>query len=80
MGLETGSYDRRGSVLSPSGWVDEHTIQNQTRSPSPDEIKLDREFEHKPARNNVNHNIPNIVIARHRTNTETQYADTEVIV
>lgn len=62
--------------MSPSGWSDDHHTPTHvaTRSPSPEET--DKKFEHKIHR--PKNDVPNIVIARHRTNTETQYADTEV--
>lgn len=71
-----GSFDRRGSVLSPSGFYDDHPSSlfvhfGHAGSPSSDVT----DGKESPKSNTT---IPSIVVGRQRCGPEAQYADTEV--
>ncbi|XP_044256007.1 probable phosphorylase b kinase regulatory subunit alpha isoform X1 [Tribolium madens] len=74
LGMEGNStIERRGSMFL-TNWqdtVDNATQLDHARSPSPESTpQMAKDFQRK--------NIPNINVTRHKTNSETQYADTEV--
>lgn len=69
------SLERRGSMFfSPTTLdaLDHAHYHEHLRSPSPEEAKKEIKLE-KPKKD-----IPVISINRHKSNSETQYADTEV--
>lgn len=72
------SLERRGSMyFSPTALdaVDHAHIHEHVRSPSPEEARISK---HDIKPNKPKKDIPVININRHKSNSEAQYADTEV--
>lgn len=69
------SLERRGSLFFTASMLDavDHSVHKEHRSPSPDHLPKLFPTTEKPKRE-----IPSISISRHRHQSETQYADTEV--
>lgn len=75
--METGIFERKGSVFFPVGALDvtdSAAQHHQLRSPSPEETKPEKKEKAKEQEKS----IPLITTPRYRSNTEIQYADTEV--
>ncbi|XP_063909483.1 probable phosphorylase b kinase regulatory subunit alpha isoform X2 [Zophobas morio] len=73
LGMEgNATIERRGSMFIASNWQDsvDHASAEHARSPSPEPQKTDPLTQKRT--------VPNISVTRHKTNSETQYADTEV--
>lgn len=68
------SLERRGSLFFAPSMLDtvDHSVNKDIRSPSPDHAPKVFPVD-KPKRE-----VPSISISRHRHQSETQYADTEV--
>lgn len=74
-----GSFERRGSVISPGGFFDDHpnlTYFGNIGSPATDVVDANASTNITTTTNVA---IPSISVVRHRGNSETQYAETEVI-
>lgn len=77
LGMEAGgSYERRGSVLSPTGFYDDHPIFSYFGNIG--STVSDVVDGNGSTLENKTKNQPTVTVHRHRGNSETQYADTEV--
>ncbi|XP_018331758.1 probable phosphorylase b kinase regulatory subunit alpha isoform X1 [Agrilus planipennis] len=81
LGMESTNLERKGSVLIPTGsLLDIYDHSGPARSPTPEEVRRESPQPDNVTKTSQNKlsSIPAITVARHRNNSDCQYADTEV--